>query len=99
MHIVLYDIDSKIPNLALMKLSSHFKQQGERVTLLRWKSGTGKRPVEADRYFASTVFYTERSRQRIAQLQQLYGDRITIGGSGFDLSTRLPLEVEQCFPR
>ena len=31
--IVLIDVDSSLPNLALMKLSRHFKEQGKRVVL------------------------------------------------------------------
>ncbi|MBT3309078.1 MAG: hypothetical protein HN382_06140 [Gammaproteobacteria bacterium] len=93
MRIALYDIDSKIPNFALMKLSSHFKSQGDEVSLQR-----NLQAVEADQYFASVVFHTKKSQKRIQQLQQLYGDQITIGGSGIDLQTTLADDVECCFP-
>lgn len=55
MKIGLIDIDSKIPNLALMKLSTHHKQRGHQVDLTS--------PLFANQYdqcFASKVFdYTE----------------------------------------
>jgi len=51
MRIALYDVDSKIPNLALMKISEHYKQQGHTVERFEplWM-GT------YDKVFASTVF-------------------------------------------
>jgi len=37
--ILLLDLDSRLPNLALMKLSRHFKDQGKRVILARREAG------------------------------------------------------------
>src|SRR2546426_12560748 len=80
-------------NLALMKLSAYYKTRGCEVVLAR-------KPVriEADKYFASTVFFRASSRKRIDALQALYGDRIEIGGSGIHLGKRLPAEAEARFP-
>ena len=92
-HIVLYDIDSKIPNLALMKLSAYYKRQGYKVILseeIRYK--------EAEKYFASTIFYTKTSQYKTAKLKSMYGGKINIGGSGISLKKRLLPDVEQCFP-
>ncbi len=91
--IILFDIDGTIPNLALMKLSTYYKQQDYKV-LLSKEIGY----KEADKYFASTVFYTKISQQKIANLKSLYGEKIDIGGSGISLKKRLLPEVEQCFP-
>src|SRR5437773_5779459 len=91
--VALFDIDSRIPNLALMKLSAYYKTRGCEVVLAR-------KPVriETDKYFASTVFFRASSRKRIEALQALYGERIDIGGSGTHLGKRLPAQSEMCFP-
>jgi len=91
--VALFDIDSRIPNLALMKLSAYCKTRGCEVVLAR-------KPIriETDKYFASTVFFRASSRERIDALQALYGDRIEIGGSGIHLGKRHPAEAEASFP-
>ena len=93
MKVVLFDVDSKIPNLALMKLSSFYKSKGC-LTLL------SKKPqrISADLYFASAVFNSEKSRKKIERLKELYGDRIAIGGTGIDFKTSLTDETERYFP-
>lgn len=45
----LIDVDSKIPNLALMKISSYYKSLGEQVEFVQ--AG-----VNYDKIYASTVF-------------------------------------------
>jgi hypothetical protein len=49
-----YDVDSEIPNLALMKLSAYHKEQGDSVAwfLPAMKIGKGG----FDKVYASTVF-------------------------------------------
>ena len=78
--VALFDVDSRIPNLALMKLSAYYKTRGCEVVLARKLVR-----IETDKYFASTVFFRASSRKRIDALQALYGDRIEIGGSGIHL--------------
>ncbi len=91
--IVLFDIDSKIPNLALMKISAYYKKQGFKITLSR-----EIKPIKANYYFASTVFNTKKSKEIVEKLQNNYGDALDIGGSGFSLEKRLPDEIEKFFP-
>jgi len=91
--IVLYDIDSTIPNLALMKISAFYKKQGYRVAL-SGDIGFSK----ADRYYASTVFSIKSSHEKVATLKKIYHNNIDIGGSGICLNTRLPPQIESCFP-
>ena len=90
---ILYDIDSKIPNLALMKLSTFHKDQGDQVILCKDISY-----IPADIYYASSIFYNKRSQNKIRDLKTLYKDKIDIGGSGIDLNKRLHPDVESCFP-
>ena len=93
MKVVLYDVDSKIPNLALMKLSQFFKNKGYQTLL-------AKKPqlIAADQYYASVVFNIEKSHNIVKRLTELYGDKIVIGGTGEDLVTTLTEEVDNCFP-
>lgn len=93
MKTVLYDIDGKIPNLALMKLGSFYKRQGYQTLVSKIPQ-----PIPADLYFASTIFNSEKSRNAVERLKKLYGDRIRIGGTGIDLKTGLADEMERCFP-
>jgi hypothetical protein len=86
----LLDVDSRLPNLALMKLSRHFKLQGRRVQLIRKDES-----VEgAEVVYASCVFSTPASKRRVEKLRDYYGDTLILGGSGVDLKRRLSPEIE-----
>lgn len=71
MKIGLIQVDGKMENLALMKLSQWHKQRGDEVTLIDISSHT------FDRIYASKVF---------------------VGGSGYDLKSELPPEIEVQVP-
>lgn len=98
-HVALYDLDSRIPNLALMKLAAHYRRLGSAVRLERIRSVAACRAVpEADLHLASVVFHAPPSHARWRALAKALGDRLETGGSGFSLAKRLPPEVENCFP-
>jgi len=84
MKVGLIDIDSKIPNLALMKLSAWHKAQGDDVEATT--------PVFApiyDKVYLSKVFtWTDMPPINKAE----------IGGTGADLSVKLPDEIENLCP-
>jgi hypothetical protein len=90
----LIDFDSRIPNLALMKLSTYYKAQGCRVHLNMMTRET-QFPVTPDRIFCSVVF--TKNRQKAAGLKALYPN-IEFGGTGWDLTTELPAEIENARP-
>ena len=92
--ILLVDVDSTLPNLALMKLSRYFKDQGRPVTLLRRYS----KVRNVDAVFASCVFSRKSSLDRIRRLRAAYGDALTAGGSGVDVQGRLPAAIERMPP-
>ena len=85
MKVGLIDIDSKIPNLALMKISAWAKKAGNKVELTS--------PLFAKQYdeiWASKIFdYTE---------MPLLPDNANLGGSGINLSSRLPFEDSKIMP-
>jgi len=86
MEIGLIDVDSKITNLALMKLSAWHKQQGDRVEFYFQFSHNKYDKIYASKIFTDTPDY-----------QYCYNDIIK-GGSGYDLTTNLPLEIENIYP-
>jgi hypothetical protein len=88
--VLLVDVDSSLPNLALMKLCRHFKAQGRRVVLARGVDGLPR----AKMVLASCVFSTPASAKRVETVRRHYGDAVVVGGSGVSLSLRLEPEVE-----
>lgn len=87
MKVNLIDIDGTGPNLALMKLSAHWKAQGADVVL--------NSCVPADQVYISVVFSANLPQAR--KIQRALGG--TIGGSGTgDYSLTLPDEIEHICP-
>jgi hypothetical protein len=98
--VLLIDVDGRMPNLALMKLSRYFKQQGLKVTLVR-----GVNLISSAReIYASCIFSSHLSVDKIRKLQNFYGDSLQMGGSGIDIQKRLPEKIEvlppdyDCYP-
>lgn len=89
MRIGLIDFDSKIPNLALMKLSAFHKSLGHNVIL------NPHSPASVDKAYCSVIF--EKNREKAAMLQDVYAN-IEFGGTGWDLKTELPTHIENIRP-
>jgi len=87
---LLVDLDSRLPNLALMKLSRFFKDQRRKVFLVRRDA----RLAGVEHVYASGVFSTSCTLDRLSKLRKFYGDALIAGGTGIDVSLRLPAEVE-----
>lgn len=82
--VLLVDVDSKIPNLALMKTSAYYRSQGCEV---------GFHVSDPDMVYASVIF--KHSRHKTDGLRFYYPQAtIDIGGSGYDLHKTLPKEIE-----
>ncbi len=88
--VLLIDVDGTLPNLALMKLSRHFKEQGREVRLAR---GLSLVP-SAREVYASCIFTSPASSRKVRALRDYYGDSLRMGGSGIDIRRRLPPEIE-----
>lgn len=97
--ILLIDADSKIPNLALMKLSAYHKGKGDSVELVRAHLPyypNKKREyyhVETsgyDKVYCSTIFDVNKD--------YVIGDNIELGGTGVSLEKCLPDEIESMQP-
>lgn len=107
----LVDIDSKIPNLALMKLSSYYKSLDEEVKLYSLPGCYKKKNLnytdirkqaeifkkECTTIFASSVF--TRSQPVVDILQEVCEDSINFGGTGtYEPKKQLPKEIDAIKP-
>ena len=102
MKILLVDVDSKIPNLALMKLSNHYKTKGDTVNLT--KVGLGYYPSKSkkeiivdatgyDKVLVSIIFHTNKKMVKIINCTD-----IEFGGVGYSLQKNLDPAIESLEP-
>lgn len=93
MKIALYDVDSTIPNLALMKLSTFHKEQGHSVVPFVPIMNA----ANFDKIYASTVF-KDSPDDDLSDHSYLRPETMEIGGSGWNLEKWLPPEVHRAVP-
>lgn len=88
MKVLLVDVDSTTPNLALMHISMWKKSEGHEV---------GFNVTDPDEVFASIIF---KKNKHLADGLQFYypNAKIDIGGSGVSLTKNLPSEVDLMMP-
>lgn len=83
MRIGLYNLEPKIINTALMQVSQYHKQRGDTVEMYK--------PLyhnSYDKVYAFSLFdFTDKGYVR---------DDMITGGTGFDIKSRLPAEIEAC---
>ena len=83
----LVDVDGhNFPNLALMKISAYHKQLGDSV---EWANSL----EHFDKVYMAKVFTFTPDDEFAYQC-----DEFVRGGTGYDLSSRLPDEIERCCP-
>lgn len=88
MNVLLVDVDSVIPNIALMKISAYHKSIGDNV---------GFNISEPDKIYVSIIF--NKHKHWADGLQFFYpGVDIDIGGPGYDLDKKLPDYIECMSP-
>lgn len=86
--VLLVNIDSTIPNLALKKIERYYLDRGSEVL---WDM-----PIMAelaDKVYVSCIF--PRNKQRAISIHP----KAVIGGSGYDLHIKLPPEIEAMKPK
>lgn len=85
---LLIDVDSTIPNLALMHISTWKKNEGYEV---------GWNIENPDEVYASVVF--KKNKDSAELIKTLYPQsKVDVGGSGIDLHKKLPDEVDLLMP-
>ncbi len=97
--ILLIDVDSKIPNLALMKISTYYKQKNYLVDFKRLKysgypSKKKKITIDASNYsfvFISTIFTVNEDVLCIIGCND-----VVKGGTGYSLDIKLPDVIDSC---
>lgn len=98
MKIQLVDVDSSIPNIALMKISTYHKQIGDEIILtrlLRDYYPTRKRSIidttRHDITYVSCIFTTNKNSIDI------FGNgNIIYGGTGINIDDKLPIYIDNC---
>ena len=88
MKVLLLNIDSTIPNLALKKVEKYHLDRGDEVI---WDMALALSSV--DQCYVSCVFPENRYKCEI------FEGRALIGGSGYDMNVKLPPEIEAVKPR
>lgn len=88
MKIGLIDYDGKVPNLALMKLSTYHKSRGDKVYF-------GSIPNDSDHVYCSVLFSWNKDKAQ--HLRQAYPN-IEFGGTGYDIEKKLPPEIDTLAP-
>ena len=87
MKVLLMDIDSKIPNLALKKIEKYHLDRGDEVI---WNNELFQTVV--DKTYVSIIFNWNKNKAK-----QFLG--ANIGGSGYDLNKVLPKEIDRVKPK
>lgn len=91
MKILLLNVDSKLPNIALKKIEMWHKQRGDEVV---WDM-----PMmlgQADKAYASCIF--TKNKGVVENYKGLYPELI-VGGTGYDLDIKLPPMIDALRPR
>jgi hypothetical protein len=96
MLVLLIQSDGKIPNIALMKIARYHKNHGDEVILVKGIE-VSSRLFIPDIVYISCVFKENRERV-IALSKQFPHSEVHIGGTGVNLSARLPEEIEHLMP-
>lgn len=100
--IKLIDVDSTIPNLALMKISAFHKSIGNEVVLEKYPThideymGLTGPDDTTDKAYASIIFRKNKAYSDI--IQEMHRCKVYFGGPGYSLHSDLPEEIEMMKP-
>lgn len=89
MQVCLIDVDSKIPNLALMKTSTYHKQRGDMVKL-----GYDPKTDKPDICYISKIFKFTPEPECLPEPPC----KVLRGGPAYDLTVRLPFNSDRIMP-
>lgn len=84
--ILLFQLDGKIPNIALMRIAAHHRALGDNVSF-RWTGSPRRELWDAPaKVYASAIF--EKTRPAVEQLKREFPDAV-VGGTGVDVASTL----------
>ena len=97
MKVLLVDVDSKIPNLALMKISNYYRNKGLDIELRKlgyqyYPGNKKKTTIDGSNYdaiFISVIFTTNKDVFEVINNKNVY-----IGGTGYEITKKLPMEID-----
>lgn len=86
MKVLLFQLDGKVPNIALMRLSAHHKAMGDEVELRH--TGNPRRELwdAPDKVYASAIF--EKTRPVVERFKDEFPQGV-VGGTGVDVASTL----------
>lgn len=98
--ILLIDADSTIPNLALMKISTHYKNKDYLVDLIKLEIPYYKHRIKKEHNIDEYIGYDKKYCSVIfdGSIQYIKGTNINFGGTGFSLHKDLPDKIEYLKP-
>jgi hypothetical protein len=82
--VLLIDVDGRIPNPALMKLSTFIKKQGKNVVLAHYDKWCAVNLDAIVEVYASCIFNFSHSLRRTERLRERFGTNLILGGSGVE---------------
>lgn len=86
MKVLLYQLDGKLPNIALMRISSHEKTAGNDVEL-RWTANPERQLWDSNvKVYGSAIF--EKTRSSVEKLQAQFPGSV-VGGTGVSVGSTL----------
>lgn len=96
MRVLVVDVDSMIPNLALHKIVAYHKSRGDKIWQMKDKKTSMPMPLfirDFGKIYISCVFSWNKERCK------KWEGIADIGGSGYSLDTELPPEIEVMKPK
>lgn len=92
MKILLLNIDSKLPNIALKKIEMFHQQRGDEVIWDLWLA-----LGQVEQAYASCIFSKNKWQLEIAKWT--WENHIIAGGTGYDCTIKLPFEIDAMKPK
>ena len=97
--ILLVDVDSSLPNLVLMKLSTYHKALGDEIELLKigYSGLPGERKkvlIDNDKYKQVYVSIIFTPNKEVIEMKNKDNPNYQFGGTGYDLTIKLPKEID-----